>query len=166
MWEGRIAKVRWLTAYVVHKDARRYDNKIAFTICHIASVVNQGQSKAGHDASITAHAFWDWEFNVTPSTTSAPYQAICRDFARFLEQKTGKKFSLEVSPAGNFYNLHHPDGEFEVYSAFFDPGKREEGIQFMTGRSAYAVADRETTRLMFKEFIDRVSAKEYRPSDV
>ena len=55
VWISWVAKVRWLTAYVMHEDTGWYDDKITLAVGHIAGVVNQRQSKTGHDAGIAAY---------------------------------------------------------------------------------------------------------------
>lgn len=80
-----------------------------------------------------------------------------------MEEKTGKRFGLDMSPAGNSYGLTLPGIEFEVYDAFFSPEERKEGVLFSTGRSADEIADKKTTRQWFQEFADRIKAEGYSP---
>jgi len=109
--------------------------------------------------------WWDYTFTVKPSTVSAPYQDICRDFLRHLEQRSGKRFRLDVNPAQNSYVAHCAGAEFEVYCAHFSPDKREEGIWFSTGRSADQIAGAKDTFQRFQEFIDRVKSSGYNPTE-
>jgi len=95
--------------------------------------------------------FFDWQFSVVPSDLSL-CGSLCQDFVRHIEKVSGKKFRLRVSPARNCYDLHSPQAEFEVYGAMFDPENKAEGVNFMTGRSADKIADKETTRKWFEEF--------------
>lgn len=111
-----------------------------------------------------APTVWSWSFRVVPSVPATPLRAICDDFIQYMKTRAHRKFEVKISPARNSYRLKHPKAEFEIYSAWFDPSKKQEGIYFSTGRSAREIAKKETTKRWLQGFIDRVRSPDYDPN--
>jgi phosphoenolpyruvate synthase/pyruvate phosphate dikinase len=136
------------------KEAREFTKRMTSQVDYKVSSLEGSDFEQG---------FFDWQFTVIPSDLSL-CGPLCKDFVKHLERVSGKRFRLKVSLAKNYYDLHSSGAEFEVYSAMFDPEKKEEGINFTTGRSAYAIADKETTRKWFEEFRSKLK-RGYIPSE-
>ncbi len=108
------------------------------------------------------HDMFDVEFRVTPSDLSL-CGALCRDFVKHIEKASGRRFRLDVSPAGNCFDVYAPGAECEVYGAMFDPDNKGEGISFSSGRSAEKIANKETTQKWFEDFRSKLT-KGYIPT--
>jgi hypothetical protein len=136
------------------QEAREFAKRMTVQVDYRLSLLEGGEF--GQD-------FFDWQFTAIPSDLSL-CGSLCNDFVKHIESVSGKKFRLEVSPARNCFDLYYPRAEFEVYGAIFDPENKAEGVNFTTGRSADAIADKETTRKWFEEFRGKLK-RGYTPSE-
>jgi hypothetical protein len=150
--DGLVGKVYQAT----EKEAEEFQRKLYSSIrYHVTPIISPAEEQS--------FSFWNLKFNVSAIGNLAPYRIICRAFIEHMQQITQRQFSLRISPEENKYAMIVDGAEFEVYCAFFDPRDKTKGIDFSTGRSASEIADKETTRIWFQTFADRIKNEGYVP---